>query len=42
LVTPLVFIDSSEDLVMVNDVVTPSNPLVVLVEEEKLKKHFLT
>jgi hypothetical protein len=34
----LVFVDACEDLFMADDVVTPSNPLVVLVEEEKLEE----
>ncbi len=37
-VTPLVFVDISEDSIMVADVVTPSNSLVVLVEEEELEE----
>jgi len=36
--TPLIFIDVGEDLIMVNDVDTPSNPLVVPIEEEKLEE----
>jgi hypothetical protein len=34
----LVFFNASEDLVMANDVVTPSNPPITLVEEEELAK----
>jgi hypothetical protein len=30
-------VDASEDLVMVDDVVTPSNPPVVSIKEEKLE-----
>ncbi len=36
--TPLVFIDASEDSVMADDVVTPSNPPVAPVEEEELEE----
>jgi hypothetical protein len=34
----LVFVNVSEDSIMADDVVTPSNPLVVLVEEEELEE----
>jgi hypothetical protein len=34
----LVFIDASEDSIMVDDATTPSNPQVVLVEEEEFQK----
>jgi hypothetical protein len=34
----LVFVDASEILVMVDDVVTPSNLPVALIEEEELEK----
>jgi hypothetical protein len=34
----LVFVNASEDLVMANDVVTPSNPLIMPIEEEELEK----
>jgi hypothetical protein len=34
----LVFIDVGEDSVMANDVITPSNPSVVLGEEEELEE----
>jgi hypothetical protein len=34
----LVFVDADENLVMADDVVTPSNPPVSLVEKEELKK----
>jgi hypothetical protein len=34
----LVFVDASEDLVMADDVVTPSNPLVASVKKEKLEE----
>jgi hypothetical protein len=33
----LVFVDASEDLIMADDVVMPSNPLVVPIKKEKLK-----
>jgi hypothetical protein len=39
--TPLVFVDACEDLVMVDDVVTPSNLPIVLVEEEELEETLL-
>jgi hypothetical protein len=39
--TLLVFIDAGENLVMVDDVATPSNPPVSLVEKEELEKHCL-
>ncbi len=35
---PLVFVDAGENLVMADDVATPLNPLVSLVEKEKLEK----
>jgi hypothetical protein len=35
---PLVFVDAGENLVMVDDVVMPLNPLVALVEKEKLEE----
>jgi hypothetical protein len=38
LATFLVFIDAGEDSIMANDVVTPSNPLVALVEKEELEE----
>jgi hypothetical protein len=34
----LVFIDASEDLVMANDVITPSNPLVAPIKEDEFEK----
>jgi len=34
----LVFIDAGENLVMVDDVVTPSNHLVAPIKEEELKE----
>jgi hypothetical protein len=37
----LVFVDVGENLVMVNDVATPSNPLVALVEQEELEEVLL-
>jgi hypothetical protein len=36
--TLLVFVDASENLVMANNVATPSNPLVSLVKKEKLEE----
>jgi hypothetical protein len=36
--TLLVFVDAGENLVMVDDVATPSNPLVSLVEKEELEE----
>jgi hypothetical protein len=33
-----VFVDASDNLVMVDDVTTPSNPLVATVDKEKLEK----
>ncbi len=36
--TLLVFVDAGENLVMANDVATPLNPLVSLVEKEELEK----
>ncbi len=36
--TLLVFVDAGENLVMTDDVATPSNPLVSLVENEKLEE----
>jgi hypothetical protein len=36
--TFLVLVDEGEDSVMVDDVVTPLNPLVVLVEEEEIEE----
>ncbi len=34
----MVFIDVGEDSIMANDVVGPSNPLIVPIEKEELKK----
>jgi len=34
----LVYVDVGEDLVMVDDVVTPLNPLITPIEEEKLEE----
>jgi len=34
----LVFVDASENLVMVDDVVTPLNPLVSLIEKKELEE----
>jgi hypothetical protein len=36
--TPLVFVNVSEDLIMVDDVATPSNLTIVPVEEEELEE----
>jgi hypothetical protein len=41
LATVLVFIDVSEDLIMANEVVTPSSLLVAPREEEELEKALL-
>jgi hypothetical protein len=38
---PLVFVNASEILVMVNDVATPSNPPVTPIEHEKLEEMLL-
>jgi hypothetical protein len=38
LATISIFVDVGEDLLMVDDVATPSNPLVVPVKEEELEK----
>jgi hypothetical protein len=35
---PLVFVNPGEILVMADDVTTPSNPLVALVEQKKLEE----
>ncbi len=35
---PLVFVDASENLVMANDVATPSNPPIASVEKEELEE----
>ncbi len=35
---PLVFVDAGEDLVMADDVITPSNPPIAPIEKEKLKE----
>jgi hypothetical protein len=37
----LVFVDASENLIMANDVSTPSNPPVALVEKEELEEALL-
>jgi hypothetical protein len=37
----LVFVNAGENLVMANDVTTPSNPLVSLVEKEEFEKTLL-
>ncbi len=39
--TLLVFVDASENLVMANDVATPSNPPISLIEKKKLEKALL-
>jgi hypothetical protein len=36
--TLLVFVDAGENLIMVDDVATPSNPPVSLLENEELEK----
>jgi hypothetical protein len=38
LINPLVFANVGEDSVMANDVVTPLNPLIMFIEEEKLEE----
>jgi hypothetical protein len=38
LATPLVFVDASEDLIMADDVITPSNLLVTLLKEEEFEE----
>jgi hypothetical protein len=35
---PSIFVDACENLVMADDVATPSNPLVALVEEKKFEE----
>jgi hypothetical protein len=35
---PSIFIDACENLIMANDVVTPSNPLVALIKQEELEE----
>jgi hypothetical protein len=37
----LVFVDASEDLVMADDVVTPSNLLITPIEKEELEEPLL-
>jgi hypothetical protein len=37
----LVFVDAGKNLVMADDVATPSNPLVSLVEKEEFEKTLL-
>jgi hypothetical protein len=39
--TLLVFVDAGEDLVMADDVATPSNPPISLVEKEELEEALL-
>jgi hypothetical protein len=39
--TLLVFVNACENLVMADDVVTPSNPLISLVEEKELEEALL-
>jgi hypothetical protein len=41
LATLLFFVDAGEHLVMADDVVTPSNPPVSLIEKEKLEEALL-
>jgi hypothetical protein len=36
-----IFVDACEDLIMADDVVVPSNPLVLPVEEEELEEALL-
>jgi hypothetical protein len=38
---PLVFVDASENVVMSDDVVTPSNPPVAPIEQEELEEVLL-
>jgi hypothetical protein len=38
---PSVFVDAGESVVMANDVTTPPNPLVALVEQEELEEVLL-
>ncbi len=38
---PSVFVDASENVVMSDDVVTPSNPLVAPIEQEELEEVLL-
>jgi hypothetical protein len=33
-----VFVNAGENLIMADDVATPSNPLIAIVEKEKLKE----
>jgi hypothetical protein len=35
---PSIFVDASENLIMADDVTTPLNPLVALVEKEELEE----
>jgi hypothetical protein len=35
---PSIFIDACENLIMANDVVTPSNPPVALIKREELEE----
>jgi hypothetical protein len=37
-VTLLVFVNASENLIMADDVITPSNPLVLVVKKEELEE----
>jgi hypothetical protein len=34
----LVFVDAGENLVMANDIATPSNPLIAVVEQEEVEE----
>jgi hypothetical protein len=38
---PFVFVDACEDSIMANYVIMPSNPLIVLIEDEKFEKTLL-
>jgi hypothetical protein len=35
---PSIFVDAGDNLVMANDVATPSNPSVIVVDKEKLEE----
>jgi hypothetical protein len=38
---PSIFVDANENLVMADDVTTPLNPPIALIEKEKLKEALL-
>jgi hypothetical protein len=38
---PSVFVDTDDNLIMADDVVTPSNPPIVIVDKEELKEAML-